>query len=226
MLDLPFNIPFLMVVTALATALMLHKASGNNNRVLWITGGWLALQAAVSLTGFYHNDFSLPPRFALLVGPPLIFIIALFFSSGGKNFLDNLDLKALTWLHIVRIPVEMCLLWLYREGQIPVEMTFEGRNFDILSGLSAPFVVWLAFSQNATARRGPLLLWNVVCLGLLLNIVGTAVASSPYFARSFGFESVNNAVFYFPFVWLPCLIVPIVFLAHVAAIRKLLNHKV
>lgn len=223
MLNLPFNIPLLMVVCSLATALMLYKAAANNKLVLWITGAWLALQAAVSLTGFYHNDFSLPPRFVLLAGPPLIFLAALFFTRRGKKILDSLDLKTLTWLHFIRVPVEICLLWLYREGQIPVEMTFEGRNFDVVSGLTAPLMIWLAFPSNGPPRRGLLLVWNFVCLGLLINIVGTAVAASPYFAERFHFETVNIGVLYFPFIWLPCLIVPVVLLAHAAAIRKLFS---
>lgn len=222
MIDLPTYIPTLMIACAFFSVYMLYKAAHNNTLILWIISAWLLLQGAVSLTGFYYTDFSLPPRFLLMVLPPLILIIALFNNKRGKNFLDGLSLKTLTWLHIVRVPVEICLFWLYQHGQIPVEMTFEGRNFDIPAGLTAPLVAWLAFPPNAAPRRGLLLVWNFVSLALLFNIVGTAVAAGPYFGKGFGFETINLGLFYFPFVWLPCLIVPVVLLAHLVLIRRLL----
>jgi len=44
-------------------------------------------------------------------------------------------------------------------------MTFEGSNFDILAGLSAPLVFYLGFVKiNLT--KNTLLLWNAVCLPL------------------------------------------------------------
>ena len=74
----------------------------------------------------------------------------------------------------------------------------------------------------ACIREGQLLAWNFGCLALLFNIVGTAVAAGPYFGKGFGFETLNLGLFYFPFVWLPCLMVPVVLLAHLVLIRRLL----
>lgn len=223
MLSLPLYLPTLLIVGTLAAVFFLYKSAGYNRTVLWVCGAWIALQAVVSLTGFYYTSFSFPPRFLLLIGPPIVFIVALLFHPEGKHFLGRLDLKMLTLLHIVRILVELCLHGLYQQGYVPVEMTFEGRNFDILSGISAALMAWWAFPVNTGSRRRLLLIWNIVCLALLFNIVGTAVAASPYFAANFGFEVTNRAVFYFPFVWLPCLIVPLVFLAHVASIWRLVK---
>ena len=63
--------------------------------------------------------------------------------------------------------------------------------------------------------------WNVICLALLFNIVFTAVFSvqSPF--QQFAFDQPNIAVLYFPFIWLPCCIVPLVLLSHLAAIRQI-----
>jgi hypothetical protein len=57
----------------------------------------------------------------------------------------GLDKKILTLLHIIRIPVELGLYWLFIYKAIPQLMTFEGRNFDILVGLTVPFdlLLWL-----------------------------------------------------------------------------------
>ena len=47
-------------------------------------------------------------------------------------------------------------------------------------------------------------------LGLLANIVIIAVLSFPSPIQQFGFEQPNIGLAYFPFIWLPAIIVPIV----------------
>jgi hypothetical protein len=69
-----------------------------------------------------------------------------------------------------------------------------------------------------------LLLWNFICLGLLINIVVNAVLSAPSVFQQFAFGQPNTAILYFPFVWLPCCVVPLVLLAHLTSIRKLLSN--
>jgi hypothetical protein len=101
-------------------------------------------------------------------------------------------------------------------------MTFAGRNFDIAAGVTAPIVALLAF-RNGQPRRGVLLAWNVVCLGLVLNIAVLGMLSAPTPFQQLGFDQPNVAVLRTPFIWLPALIVPAVILAHVAAIRQLLR---
>jgi hypothetical protein len=93
---------------------------------------WIVLQGLITATGFYLETNTLPPRFMLLPFPPLVLIITLFSTKRGRAFLDTLDQKWLTLLHVVRIPVELVLLWLFIEGLVPRVMTFEGRNFDIV----------------------------------------------------------------------------------------------
>ena len=59
--------------------------------------------------------------------------------------------------------------------------------------------------------------------GLLINIVATAVLSLPSPFQQQAFNQLNIAILYFPFVWLPSVVVPVVLLAHVSAIRQLIR---
>jgi hypothetical protein len=152
--------------------------------------------------------------------PPVGLIFTLFFVGRGRRFLDGLDLRVLTLLHIIRIPIELVLYWLYLYKAVPQAMTFEGRNFDILSGLTAPLVWYFGFVKPVLGKW-VLIGWNVVCMLLLVNIAVTAVLSAPSPFQQFGFEQPNIALFYFPFVWLPCCLVPTVLLANLVAIRRL-----
>lgn len=101
-------------------------------------------------------------------------------------------------------------------------MTFEGRNLDILAGISAPFIYYFGFVKNQLSNK-VILVWNFICIGLLLNIVVIAVLSMPFPIQQFGFSQPDIALFYFPFVWLPGCLVPMVIFAHVFSIRQLLK---
>ena len=121
----------------------------------------------------------------------------------------------------MRIPVELTLLWLFLYKAVPELMTFEGRNFDILSGLSAPIIYYFGFVKKQLSSK-IILLWNFICLGLLFNIVIHAILSAPFYFQQFAFNQPNIALLYFPFVWLPACIVPLVLFSHLVSIRRIL----
>ncbi|WP_153796450.1 hypothetical protein [Foetidibacter luteolus] len=216
--NVPLYVSIVFALTALLTIYLFYRAAGYSKKVLLVLTGWLVLQAVISLAGFYTDTSTLPPKFLLAVLPPMLLIITLFIMPAGKRFIDSLNIKTLTLLHVVRIPVEIALLWLFVFKTVPVVMTFEGRNFDIVSGISAPVVYYLVFKKNVGYTL--LLAWNIFCLLLLINIVSTAVLSTPYPFQKFGFEQPNIAIFHFPFIWLPSCVVPLVLLAQLAGIRK------
>ena len=220
---LPHVINVVFIILTLLTIGIFYKA-GRSRTSFVILLFWISVQAVVSLSGFYLTEDSIPPRMALLAGPAILFIIGLFVTSRGRAFLDSLDLRTLTGLHSIRILVELELFWLYKHQAVPEMMTFAGVNFDIVAGLTAPLMVFLGF-RNGQPRRGLLLGWNILCLLLLVNIVSVAVLSAPTPLQQFAFEQPAVALLYFPYTWLPCCVVPIVLLSHLAAIRKLTRIK-
>jgi hypothetical protein len=219
---LPIYVSAVFVLTTLLAALLLHKAGNNSKPLVIAITIWLALQAVVSLTGFYTVTKGNPPRFTLLFMPPVVVIITLLLAKRGRAFIDSFDAKTLTLLHIVRIPVELTLYWLFLHKAVPQIMTFDGRNFDILCGLTAPVVYYFGYIKNVLGRK-VILGWNIICLLLLANIVVTAVLSAPLPFQKLAFDQPNVALFYFPFIWLPCFVVPAVLFAHLAAIRRLVK---
>ena len=219
---LPAYFSLIFGLITIITVWFFYLASKNSTATLIILILWLIAQMVIGLSGFYTVTNTMPPRFLLLVLPPLLFIISLFVTTKGRKYIDSLDIKFLTILHTVRIPVELILFGLFINKAVPKLMTFEGRNLDILSGLTAPVIFYFGFIKRQFGKK-ILLLWNIICLGLLINIVVIAVLSAPFTFQKFAFDQPNIAVLYFPFVWLPCCIVPLVLLSHLATIRQLLN---
>ena len=222
---LPLYIALVFAAATLLTMVLFYKAAHYSKVTFIVLMCWIFLQMLIALTGFYTNTNTMPPRFALLVLPPLLVIAVLFTTRFGRTYLDRLDLKALSLVHIVRIPVEVVLFWLFVHKAIPQSMTFEGRNFDVLSGLSAVLIYYFGFVRKTIGWKG-LLLWNVVCLALLINVVGNGLLSAPSPFQQLSFNQPNIAILYFPFVWLPGVIVPLVLLSHLASIRQLLMQKI
>ena len=225
---LPSYISIAFGLTTLLSLLMFYlavrKSPAGDATATWILvilTAWLILQAAITLGGFYSTDTrSLPPRFIFLVIPPLLTILLLFLTRKGRVFIDGLPQSTMTFLHIVRIPVELVLYWLFLNKAVPELMTFTGRNFDILAGITAPFVAYYGLKQQQLGRK-TLLTWNLIALGLLFNIVIHAVLSAPFALQRLAFDQPNIAVLYFPFSWLPGFIVPLVLFSHLVSIRQL-----
>lgn len=143
-----------------------------------------------------------------------------FLSLKGKLYLDQLNPKALILLHLIRIPFEIILFGLFLHKVVPEIMNFRGWNFDILSGLTAPFIFYCYFIKKKLNKKA-MLAWNIISLGLLLNIVILAVLSAPLPFQRLEFDQPNIAVLFFPFIWLPCCVVPLVLISHIAVIRHL-----
>lgn len=221
--NLPFYISLVFGVTVLITLVVFYKAANYSKPVLITLSCWILLQTALSLIGFYTTA-STPPRLPLLILPPLIGILILFNTKKGKYWIDSLNIKTLTLLHTIRIAVELVLFWLCIHKAVPALITFEGRNFDILSGISAPFIYYFGFVKKALSMR-VIITWNFVCLGLLLNVVTYALLSAPTLFQQFAFDQPNIAIGYFPFVLLPAFLVPLVLFSHLASIRQLLAKK-
>ncbi len=229
---LPTYIPAVFALTTFATLLLFYFTIKSSpiprfkSKATGIAFGltiWLIVQALVTFYNFYTTDTtSFPPRFLLLVVPPVLTIAVLFISKNGRHFMDSLPLIHLTYLNVVRLPVELVLYWLFLYKAVPELMTFTGRNFDILAGITAPILAYFGLRQKMLGRR-TILIWNFIALGLLMNIVIHAVLSAPFSFQQFAFDQPNIAVLHFPFSWLPEFIVPIVLFGHLVSIRQLLR---
>ena len=220
--NLPFYVYLVFGITVFVGVFLFFKAAHYSKIFLALLVIWIVFQSVISISDFYATTDSTPPRVALLLIPPLAITIILFSVRRGKVFIDGLDIRTLTLFHVIRIPVEVTLYWLFLHKAVPELMTFEGRNFDILSGISAPVIYYLVFVKMKLSKSA-LLIWNFICLALLLNIVFNALLSIPGMFQKFAFDQPNIAVLAFPFVFLPSVLVPMVLFSHLAAIRLVLQ---
>ena len=218
---LPEYVGLLIGLTAVLAIYLFWRSAYYSRSFIWIAVVWVAIQTILGLSGFYHLSIDTPPNMPMLVAPPTLLILGLFLTGKGRIFIDRLNTARLTLVHSVAIFVELVfyLLFLYR--YVPKIMTFEGFNFDLLSGITAPLVYYYGFVRMKL-NRPVLIAWNLICLLLVINASAFAVLSLPPGFRHIGAEQPDLALGVFPFTLVPAVIVPLVLFSHLAALRHLI----
>lgn len=189
---------------------------------------WLGFTAGLALSGLTDDFNAVPPRLPLLALSAAAFVVLGLTGPVARPDLQSVVASMpLAWpvaLQTFRLPLELFLFAQHRAGQIPVQMTFDGRNFDILVGLTAPL---LAFAiATGRAPRWLVAAWNVLGLCLLFTVVGLAISSAPGPLRLDWPSAPLTLPARFPYVWLPAFLVPVAFAGHFVALWKLARGRV
>ena len=178
---------------------------------------WAGLSLLAANSGLLARFDARPPPLLVLLALTLLGALILGRSRVGARLALGLPLWALVGFQAFRLPLELVLHRAATDGTMPVEMSFSGYNFDILSGVSALFV---ALSLVRRGGRRLALLWNILGLLLLANVVVIAIAATPVF-HAFGPDHLNTWVCQSPFVLLPSVLVMAALFGHVVVFRKL-----
>lgn len=201
-----------------------HDESGTE-KLYWvgiaglIVALWLGTSALIANSGILLEFTHRPPPFVLMAFGFTAATAILALSPVGGRLVKGVNIGWLIGFQAFRIPVELWLHRLYQEGVVPVQMTYSGRNFDIISGLlGLALGLWALKSQPS---RWAIWLYNVVGLVLLVNIVTIAILSTPTSLRQFFNEPANTFVAHWPFVWLPAFLVQAAWFGHLLVFRWL-----
>jgi len=202
----------------------LDEASWDGHRVAFLVALalalWLAFTGRLAASGFLA--FEPQPTVLPLLLLSLAAAVALAFSRLGARLVSGLPLAVLVGYQGFRIPVELLLHRGWAEGLVPVQMTYGGMNFDVLTGVLA--LLLAALSKLGPVPRWLVAVWNLIGFGLLVNVVGIAMLSAPTPMRVFMNEPANVWVTRWPWVWLPTFLVPVALLGHLLVLRWLFAH--
>lgn len=184
------------------------------------SAAWMAITGAAAQSGVLRDWTATPPPFALLVVGVVMVAGTVAFSRAGQRLATDVPLWVLVAVQAFRLPLELAMHAMYERGIMPEQMSYSGRNFDIVTGIAAlPVAALLASGRGG---RGLAAAWNVLGLALLLNVVVVAILSTPRFAY-FGAERLNVWVTYVPFVWLPAVMVVAALAGHLVIFRALIR---
>lgn len=211
---------FIFIFSALFSLALLYYGTGRQSSLLVFITAWMILSGIAAGTGFLQQTDALPPRMFWIIAPSVLLVVVLYRRLSVPGWVHPYTLLA---VHLVRIPVEWGLYGLYREGLVPEIMTFEGWNFDILTGMSAGLLCGYHWFSGKRIPGRLLIAWNIAGMLLLAVIVVIALLSVPSPVQQLAFARPNVAVAMFPYVYLPAIIVPLVLLAHLLSLKVLLG---
>jgi hypothetical protein len=225
----PLVLPFIVIPLLLAAALGLGtfiawRRSGAPAPAarraallaLLAASAWMAATWTAAARGWLLDFESTPPPFAFLVLGIFGLAAALTFSRLGTRLATHIPLWMLVGIQGFRWPLEVAMHRMAERGIMPEQMSYSGRNFDVVTGVTAVIVAGLLWSGRQHRRL--VLIWNVMGLALLANIVTIAILSTPRFAW-FGPDRLNVWVMYAPFVWLPAVMVLAALAGHLIIFR-------
>ena len=174
---------------------------------------WLVATGLAALSGALRG-FSLPLFAALMV-----LTSSAAFSRVGGALMVAVGPVGLIGFQFFRVPVAIFLQGMYQAGQAPVQMTYEGLNFDIFAGLTAPAMAWLVWRGKVGYYA--IWAWNAFGLVLLTNAAVVAALSMPTQFRVFTNEPASTFAADAPYVWLPTVLAPAALLGHLLVLRWL-----
>ena len=208
---------YLTVLFSLIVGAVQGELVRRNPRVGSAFFAWLLITGFFAFTGKLSDFSHLPPRLPMLFVLTFVVIYFASYFPAATKLTESPGLAWLIGLQVFRVAVEIFLFLGNRAGFVPVQMTMEGRNWDVLTGLTALPMAWLVAKKKAP--KWSIYAWNVACLVLLLNVVVIAVLSMPTPLRRFHNEPANTFVTSFPYVWLPLYLVQVAWMSHLLIFR-------
>jgi hypothetical protein len=224
----------LVVATLFVAAAWASAARESRRRVAGRAGlgvaALLILTAMAARSGVLADSSRRPPAMLVVMLLATVAAIVTARSSLGAR-VAQLPLWALVGAQAFRLPLELVMHQAANAGVMPVEMSFGGLNFDIVTGASALVLGAALYSrrerstgQHAPGRQSLVWAWNVMGSVLLTVVVSIALLTSPS-VRAFGPDHVNRWVLYFPYVWLPTVLVEAALFGHIVIFRRLLTER-
>lgn len=200
------------VLLGVALAAAVQRAGGSAGKLALGLGLWMALTGGLAAQGALAGFASFPPPLLRVVLLGNLLVVGLALTTRLRW-----SLAGLIAFQGFRLPLELLMHRAYAEGIMPPQMTWTGRNFDVLTGASALVVAWLL--ARGVVGRKVALLWNLFGLGLLANVVTVAIMSFPAPWQSLWPS--NTWVTELPYVWLPTVMVPCALGGHLLVFREL-----
>jgi hypothetical protein len=185
---------------------------------------WLAYVGLLSYTGLVGDAERRPPGIAFIVLPTILFIaVALVRRPLGARVAASIPVALLIGAQTFRIGVELILHRAWQDGLAPRMLTYEGANFDIMIGVSAPIVAWAVWKGRLSAKWA--IVWSVAGFLMLANVIARSAMTAPGPFLTIQAEVPNLVIGTFPYTFIPGFFAPLAIALHVLTIRGLRSRR-
>jgi hypothetical protein len=219
-LSAPFGLYVGVVATIVMIALWRFLSTGRALVGTAILAAWLLYAGLLGVGGVVRGQWLGIPGVFVLLAPVFAFVaVVLVRSPVGRALALSIPLPLIIGLQTFRVGVELMIHKLWELGTVPMLLTLNGGNVEILVGVSAPAVAWI--SRKGPAGRRLTLIWSAFGLLSLINVASRAVLTSPGLLQWIHSEVPNLAMGVFPFTYIPGFMAPLAVMLHVLAFKAL-----
>jgi hypothetical protein len=211
-----------LIVAAVIAWILVARGGTSPAAAIGGIGLAMAIEWSLAASGVLARWSLRPPPFMVMMAALFALTLATALRGPGSRIAAGASFALLIGTQAFRLPLELVMHQAAREGVMPVQMTYTGWNFDIVTGSLAIPIALLAAAGRAP--RWLIVCWNLGGLLLLINIVTIAIVSTPPIA-AFGADHLNTWVTDPPYVWLPGVLVPAALFGHVLMLRKLAHRR-
>jgi len=182
---------------------------------------WFALVTLMATTEVLHYEHGLGvPGLGIAVLLPIAILgIGVFRSPSLYRALRTIPLSMLVGVNVIRA-FGVTFLLLYAAGRLPAPFAPVAGWGDILVGLFAVPVAWLAYKKGSAAHS-TVWIWNIVGLLDLIAAVGLGVISSPGPLQLIFAEPGSGIMTTLPWLLIPGFLVPLLAATHLAVFYRL-----
>jgi hypothetical protein len=195
----------------------------NTLPVWFVVIAWAALSLILNVLGVFTTHPDQPPVALLtaIIGPPILFLIAYFFSANVRTLSLRLDLRLLTAMQGWRV-IGATFLVLMSFGLLPGTFAWPAGLGDLIVGAYAPFVV-LAISRRTPGWHAHVVLLNVLGLLDFIGAVGGGVLSGSSPIGILRGEVTTDIMQELPLSMIPTFGVPFWIVLHIISLIQLRN---
>lgn len=203
------------LLACLVIAMVLSFFSSNKKALnVGIMAIWVGGLALLGISGLLPTKSSMVPW--LVFFTPIVLLYVATIIPGARNYMRGIKDEQLHHLHLWRVPFAFVLLWFYQAQITPLGLTFEGYNYDIIIGLTAPVIGSLAFSQKMLTKE-IVLGWNG--LGIVFLLISTGLIFMELTVNQKALLLFNDL----PYLAIFGFLLPLSLFAHVLSIYRILK---
>ncbi|MFM8551811.1 MAG: hypothetical protein ACKOCD_05765 [Nitrospiraceae bacterium] len=225
----PHDIATGFVLLPLAVLSVLAVLLVRRSLTLWwvvaIMASWTVLTAGLAASGTLADFGTGHPRIPILALTQLAFVVWLAWFSRWSGELAQIPQQYLVGLQCFRIPIELLMAALAARNLLAIEMTFLGKNFDLLTGVTAVMLAIWVRRDGEESLRQVLIVWNLMGLSFLTAVLAHGILSVPYPFQLLHLSVPTFVIASFPVVWLLTVLVPIAYLLHLVSLKRCLAER-
>lgn len=184
-------------------------------------GVWFVVVVALAATEAFHYQgrIGVSGLGLAVVLPIVILSVTVLRSAALRQALNTIPLSLLIGVNVVRVLGVMFVL-LYLGGRLPAPFAPVAGWGDIIVGVTAMPVAWLAHRRGRDARSA-ILVWNIFGMADLIAAVALGVISSPGPLHLIAAEPGSAIMATLPWMLIPAFLVPLLASTHLAVFYRL-----